>query len=281
MQNSNEVIDKILNFAQIETNVRAVVMNGSRVNPNALKDEFQDYDIVFYVLNSKEEKYKLDQSWIDNFGKLVICQQNDFEAGYYIFLMQFFSGVRIDLCFRDISTLNNAIKEDSLTEVLLDKDNRIRNIPIANELTYFVRKPTGQEWDDCLNELFWIQICIIKAIVREEILLAHYFYTNIFISEIQKLVSWHIGYRYKWEVNIGKAGKWILKYLEKSIHSDFIRLFKLNTIDDYFENIKVAQVLIQCIGSKLGHALGYKYPEEYANNVIFFLDNFDKIYNQN
>ena len=44
MQNSNEVIDKILNFAQIETNVRAVVMNGSRVNPNALKDDFQDYD---------------------------------------------------------------------------------------------------------------------------------------------------------------------------------------------------------------------------------------------
>jgi len=45
MRNEKEMLDLILNIAENDDNIRAVIMNGSRVNPHAKKDPFQDFDI--------------------------------------------------------------------------------------------------------------------------------------------------------------------------------------------------------------------------------------------
>ena len=49
MRSDREMLDLILNFTRNNDAVRAVVMNGSRVNPNAKGDPFQDYDVVYFV----------------------------------------------------------------------------------------------------------------------------------------------------------------------------------------------------------------------------------------
>jgi hypothetical protein len=49
MRSEREMLDLILSFAWEHDEVRAVVMNGSRVNPNAKRDPFQDYDVVYFV----------------------------------------------------------------------------------------------------------------------------------------------------------------------------------------------------------------------------------------
>jgi aminoglycoside 6-adenylyltransferase len=49
MRSEKEMLDLILTYARQNEDVRAVIMNGSRVNPNAKKDPFQDYDIVYLV----------------------------------------------------------------------------------------------------------------------------------------------------------------------------------------------------------------------------------------
>ena len=49
MRSEKEMIDLILDTARKDERIRAVYMNGSRTNPNAPKDLFQDYDIVYVV----------------------------------------------------------------------------------------------------------------------------------------------------------------------------------------------------------------------------------------
>lgn len=72
------------------------------------------------IINDLEDmNYKINTSWISKFGELVIMQQNDFEDGSYIFLMQFKDGVRIDLSFRDIHNIESIIKEDTLSKIIL------------------------------------------------------------------------------------------------------------------------------------------------------------------
>jgi hypothetical protein len=53
----------------------------------------------------------------------VICQQNDLENGYYIFLMQLSDGVKIDLYFRDFLEIHEAVQEVSIIKVILGKEN--------------------------------------------------------------------------------------------------------------------------------------------------------------
>ena len=47
MRTSDEIIELVLGYAANDERIRAVGLNGSRTNPNAPKDLFQDFDIVY------------------------------------------------------------------------------------------------------------------------------------------------------------------------------------------------------------------------------------------
>lgn len=66
MRSEQEMFDLILTTARQDDRVRAVVLNGSRANPNAKKDVLQDFDIVFIV--RELQTFLADPSWIDRFG---------------------------------------------------------------------------------------------------------------------------------------------------------------------------------------------------------------------
>ena len=53
--------------------IRAVYMNGSRANPNAKRDIFQDFDIVYVV--TETESFIQDKSWTSIFGSFIISQE--------------------------------------------------------------------------------------------------------------------------------------------------------------------------------------------------------------
>lgn len=59
MRTEQEMFNLILSIAENDERIRAVVMNGSRANPNVVKDIFQDYDIVYVVNKSKGTSCKL------------------------------------------------------------------------------------------------------------------------------------------------------------------------------------------------------------------------------
>ena len=100
MRTEAEMLDVILKTAET-LQVEAVAMSGSRINPKTLKDEFQDYDVVYLVENFEE--LISDLSWIDQFGKRIIEQE--VRLGHRrLFLMLFEDGNRIDLTLCPKST---------------------------------------------------------------------------------------------------------------------------------------------------------------------------------
>ena len=126
MRTEQEMVDLIITTARKDERVRAVVLNGSRVNPNAPKDFFQDYDVIYLV--TEKESFLTDPGWIKVFGELMILQLPDEMSDppaeglvSYAYLMQFADGNRIDLSLFPASKVRE-LREDSLTLTLLDKD---------------------------------------------------------------------------------------------------------------------------------------------------------------
>lgn len=271
MRKENEVIGQILDFANSEDKVRAVMMNGSRVNPNAPKDIMQDYDIVFFVKDIESLSYKIDQSWINIFGELVIMQQNDFEDGSYIFLMQFKDGVRIDLSFQDIGKIEGSIREDTLSKILLNKDDIELKLPVPNDSGYYVLKPSEKEFDELLNEAWWIQTYVAKGIWRDELPLVKYMFDVILIDCTRKLLSWYIGDRHEWMINVGKSGKWFKRYLSHEIYDDFISIYPTIDYEEIWESLFRAGKLIREIGMSLAESLEYSYPIKDDINVTEYI----------
>ena len=130
MRSEREMLDLIVETAQADDRIRAVIMNGSRANPNAPRDIFQDFDVVYMVTDVAPFSNNLQ--WIKRFGELMILQMPEAmqdpppsEDGGFAYLMQFMDGNRIDLGIYPLSKLSERA-HDSLSVLLLDKDGIVR-----------------------------------------------------------------------------------------------------------------------------------------------------------
>jgi aminoglycoside 6-adenylyltransferase len=160
MRSEKEMLALILETAKSDDRIRAVYMNGSRANPRAEKDIFQDYDIVYVV--TETASFIRDSHWIDVFGQRLIMQlpdecdkilghPHDFSRCYG-YLMQFGDGNRIDL---HIQTLDLALEEmvaDKLMVILLDKDHVLPQLPEPTDRDHWVKPPSQARFHVCCNE---------------------------------------------------------------------------------------------------------------------------------
>ncbi|MDE7212570.1 MAG: aminoglycoside 6-adenylyltransferase, partial [Lachnospiraceae bacterium] len=74
MRTEQEMYDLILKVAREDEKIRAVYLDGSRTNPNAPKDIFQDYDVVYVVRETAD--FIKDRDWVSRmFGEILYMQR--------------------------------------------------------------------------------------------------------------------------------------------------------------------------------------------------------------
>jgi aminoglycoside 6-adenylyltransferase len=262
MRSEQQVISQVLSFAGGHEMVRAVAMNGSRVNPNTPKDIFCDYDICYYVTNPRH--FLEDQAWIETFGELIILQQNDdffHGAEGFIFLMLFSDGVRIDLSFAALSELAY-IAKDTLTLVLLDKDQRIAPLPPPSEAGYYTHKPSPKEFAEAVNEIFWCSNNIAKGIWRDELPYAKAMYDVVVRDPILKMLAWYAAMLHNWMLNTGYFGRRLKRYLPQEIWESYEKTYTGAGYAETWEALFEALRLVRKVGLELASNLGYEYPLE-------------------
>ncbi len=209
MRTEKEMLDVIINTAIEDERIRAVIMNGSRVNPNVKRDCFQDYDIM-YVVNDIQS-FTSNHNWVHRFGEIMIVQmpeemslvQPD-EDGKFPYLMQFMDGNRIDLTLVPVELIKKFVGQDSLSKLLLDKDNCLEEFPPASDKDYLVKKPTEKEFLDCCNEFWWCSTNIAKGLWREELSYAKGMLEGPVRDMFIVMLEWYIGMKTDFTVNTGK-----------------------------------------------------------------------------
>jgi hypothetical protein len=145
MRSEQEMSDLILSTARQDVRIRAVILNGSRLNPHVPRDLFQDSDILYIVTDVMS--FTRDPGWIARFGEPMVMQTPD-DMGVeppgaddsYAYLMQFVDGNRIDLTLYPLARLDE-LPRDSLSLLLLDKDGVIPPSPRPMRATICPSRP--------------------------------------------------------------------------------------------------------------------------------------------
>lgn len=225
MRTEQEMFDLILGVARQDERIRAVILNGSRANPNAPRDPFQDFDIV-YVVN-ETASFRAQPHWIDCFGARMIRQLPDEmdsrqaeETGvrgpdldkHYAYLMQFADGNRIDLTLFAAHRLTE-MNGDSQSILLLDKDGIIDPFPPADDRDYLPKPPTANQFADCCNEFWWVSVYVAKGLWRREILYALDVRESYVRPQLMKMITWFVGIETNFAVSPGKSGKYLERLL--------------------------------------------------------------------
>jgi len=267
MRNEQEMIDLLLDFARKEEDVRAVLMNGSRVNPNVKRDIFQDFDIVYLV--KEVEPYKRNERVVNSFGDILILQTpEDMQDpppenhGHYAYLMQFMDGNRIDLSFYSINQLDSVL-DDSLTVVLLDKDNIIKELPPPSDKDYLPTEPTDKLFQDCCNEFWWVSPYVAKGLWREELTYAKYMLDVVLREEqLMKMLTWYFAIKTGFKKSPGKFGKFMKKDIEPELWLELEKTYSDSNFDNIWESLFTMGRLFRRIANEVASAYGFKYPQD-------------------
>ncbi|MCP4425034.1 MAG: aminoglycoside 6-adenylyltransferase [Chloroflexi bacterium] len=264
MRSEQEMYELIVNNAQKDDRVRAVIMNGSRANPNAPHDIFQDFDIVYIV--TEVSPFKNDSNWVKQFGEMMIMQMPDemqdtppSEEDRFAYLMQFADGNRIDLTLYPIAKLNE-LGQDSLSLLLLDKDGIIELFAPPSESDYLPKPPTPKEYADCCNEFWWVCTYVVKGLWREEILYAKCMFDQIVREQLMKMLTWHIGVTTQFSQNPGKMGKYFKRYLAPDLWETLQKTYADANYDNSWEALYKMCELFRTTAVSVAEHFGFDYP---------------------
>ena len=274
MRTEKEILNLILNFAKNEGNIRAVVMNGSRANPNAPKDVFQDFDIAClvndlapYVRNDRIPSY---------FGEMLILQEPDNmgeptpeDQWHYAYLMQFMDGNRIDLSFHAPERWKS-VTDDSLTIVLLDKDNCLGEIPPSTDIDYLPKLPTEKQFQDCCNEFWWMNPYVAKGLWRGELTYAKWM-MEVVQEQLMDMLAWYFGIKTDFKKAPGKQGKYIKGQIQPDIWAELEKTYSDANFEHNWESLFTAGNLFRRLAQAVATEFGFQYPQRDDDNVSAYV----------
>ena len=186
--------------------------------------------------------------------------------------MQFLDGNRIDLSFFSIERLEDQCK-DSLSKVLIDKDNLCINLPPSSEKSYYISEPTKEQFKGCCEAfLFAIGSHIPKTIWRKQLTLLKFYIEGWLREPVQLMLSWEIGIKTGFDKSIGSKGK----YLQKLLEPKKWELYKKTYVDSDYENIWDSLFLFLDLfmqsAAFVARENDFILPEENSSKVLSFLN---------
>jgi aminoglycoside 6-adenylyltransferase len=264
MRTEQQMLDLILQTAQEDARIRAVIMNGSRANPNAPRDIFQDFDIVYVV--TEVASFKDDPHWIYRFGERMILQLPDEmedpppgpDDGF-AYLMQFMDGNRIDLTIFPIAKLNE-LGRDSQSILLLDKDGIIEPFPPPNDSDYLPKPPTAKAFFDCCNEFWWVSPYVAKGLWREEITYAKTLMEQVVRDQLMIMLTWYVGVKTQFSKSPGKLGKYLAQYLEPELWELLLKTYSDASYENTWEGLETMCDLFRRTAIPVAEHFGFDYP---------------------
>lgn len=265
MRTEAQVYDTVLGFAREDERIRVVTLEGSRTNVNIPPDDFQDYDITFFVTDMGS--FTADDGWLDIFGERLILQKPEdmelfpAEEKGFSYLMLFGDGVKIDLTLLPLELLEEYFTWDKLVKVLLDKDGTAGQRPAPTDVDYHLRRPTERMFDDCCNE-FWNTVpYVVKGLCRREILFAIDHLSDVVRKELLRMLSWKIGIERGFDFSLGKNYKFMEKYLPAELWERLMSTYRMGSYGEMWEALEQCMALFREVSAETAARLGYRYPD--------------------
>ena len=266
MRTDTEMMNLILQIGE-SLRVEAVALSGSRADIHSLRDEFQDYDVVYIVENLND--LLSDLSWLDQFGMRLIEQHN--VLGHRrLYLMLFEDGNRIDLTLCPKEYIQEWVDSEANFEVIKD-DKGLFEAYQPNSKRYWTAPPTEEEFAASCNEFWWVSAYVVKAIRRNQLIYATDHLYGICQQEVLKILAWQVASD-RGTVDIGKSYKYLFHYLPIEKEKEFSALLDLSSIEKISQSLFATMNVFDREAQILAQKSGFTYDLEVAKKLMTYAE---------
>lgn len=268
MRNLDKELERLIEFASKNDNIRGMVLQGSYVNKNAPRDIFSDLDPLFYVKDVEE--FINSDEWKKQFGYVISYFSDEWEMKEdlkgYTRLTIYSDGFKIDFGFQDVKLAKYA-NDMELYKIYVDKDNIIPTPEVEDDSKFFVKQPTNEEFQDVLRDFFFDTSYVVKTIYRNEIIFNQYM-MGILHKKINDLIKWYVGCKHDFNVNVGSVNRYIQQYLSKEEIQMLKDTYSNSDPDAVYTALLACFDLVRFLGTYIAGRLNYIYPMKHDEDML-------------
>jgi aminoglycoside 6-adenylyltransferase len=281
MKIREEKLEQIIQWAENNPDIRAVLLTSSLVNPYAPVDDLSDLDVEL-VFESRKD-YESGNSWLKLFGDPISMIEEDntvFEGRHAMKMVLYRDHVKVDFKLYQVSEFMEEVQKGALPEdwdvgykVLIDKDGLTKDLKPPTYQSIMIHKPDEKEFQQLMNDFWWDTTYVAKCLKRGDIFYAKFMSENILRAEyLVSLVEWHIGNDHNWDnITTNKHGRLFKKYLPEDLWSRVEATFSGSSIDENWTALFAFTDLVHDLGTALAQKLNFTYPSKLESDIRTYL----------
>ena len=266
MRTKPKMLDLILQTAKV-LKVEAVAISGSRTDPKAPKDEFQDYDIVYVV--DDLDNLTSNLAWLDSFGTRMI-EQHNILGNRRLYLMLFEDGNRIDLTLCPKEYIKEWVESEADFTVLEDPKGLFAPYS-PNPRRYWTSPASEIDFEKACNEFWWVSAYVVKGICRNQLIYATDHLYCICQQELLKVMAWQVASD-RGAVDIGKNYKYLFNYLPAEIEKAFSNLLDFSSLNKITQSLFSTMKLFNHEAQELAKKMEFTYDQEVAEKMMAYAE---------
>ena len=247
--------------------VEAVAMSGSRTNPKAPKDEFQDYDVVYVV--DDLDTLTSNLAWLDQFGARII-EQHNILGNRRLYLMLFEDGNRIDLTLCPKEYIKEWVESEADFTVLEDTKGLFAPYSPSSQ-RYWTNPASQTDFEKACNEFWWVSAYVVKGICRKQLLYATDHLYEICQQELLKVLAWQVASDLG-TVDIGKNYKYLFQYLPTETEKEFSALLDFSSVEKLTQSLFATIQLFHQEAQILAQKMRFYYDKDVAEKMMRYAE---------
>lgn len=276
MEDRDEVVERLVAWAQAKEGVRAVVLTGSRAAPGRHIDGFSDHDVALFLRDASA--LEADEGWFRDLGSVLVTLSDAYETlGLEVSsrLVQYRDGTKIDFTLFPTGWLERVADEGRLPpgldagyRVLVDKDGLCRRVPKASGSPVVPELPDADRFHGVVNEFWWETLYVAKLLARGEVLPARYSAECVIRYRcLVPMLEWDLVTKRDGEVSVGPHGRGVAPLRAEEDRTLLERSFPMGDVEEGWTSLFAAVDLFERAALRLADALGHPHPEEMARAV--------------
>lgn len=277
---------RIVRWAETRSDVRAVLLIGSRAAVGGAPDAASDHDVVMYATDPAA--LLGDPAWPEQLGPVLVQlppRGQERAWGWPTRLVLFRDGSKIDFTVLPVSALREATSAPRLPDqldagyrVLLDRDGLAAALATPTGAAYRVRPPTQQEFGAVVEEFCWEATYVARNLWRDELLPARYSLECVMKLELlRRMLEWWAGAEKGWSLRPGVWGRGLRAQLPEATWARLEATFAGAGREEGWGALLQTCALFRDVALQVAERLGLPYPREVDDGVMRYLGDLRRL----
>lgn len=261
-----QLVEKLVKWAEMQCDILAVMVVGSRARVHHPADEWSDLDLILVVADP--DRYLSAAEWLLNIGSYwctFVERTSTGEASERRVLFE--GGLDVDFILLAAEGIQQRLREAPVSDIirrgiriLLDKGSMLsQSIPPAPQTSHR-HPPTQQEFQEVIQDFWYHAVWTAKKLQRGELWTARGC-TDVYMKKLLlHMIEWHACTARGWDHDTWYDGRFLELWAEPRVPGALRHAFAHYAEEDIGRALLATMDMFRWLAAETADHLSYPYP---------------------